>query len=1221
MPYPEYVIKRDGNFAPFDPSRIREAIKKAMLATNKYDKNKLKEIVDYVLKIIEEKYDRKENPKVEEIQDIVELALMKFDEYEVAKAYITYRKEKEKIRKEKMAILGKFYEEKIAKRFSLNSIRLLANRYLLKNEDGSLKEGPKQMFERVAMLVVIPDILYDPRIFDKDGKQKVWETDEFDPERYENKIGLGKMGEDKYKVYWNRYHLERMKHLYDELNKQGKMKLYWREFFKKLENGEFDEYYNNFLEYFNIMISKKFIPNSPTLFNAGTRLGQLSACFVLDIDDSMESIMETAKEAAIIFKSGGGVGINYSKLRPEGDIVASTTGVASGPVSFMKIIDTVTDVVKQGGKRRGANMGILEIWHPDIEKFVHAKEIEGILENFNISVMITPEFWEYYEKNEDFPLINPRNGKVWGKIDPKKFFSDLAYMAWKTADPGVLFMDNINKRNVMARSKGPIRSTNPCVTGDTLVVTDQGLVRAKDLKDGMKVFTLDGWCEIEEVLDNGIKDIYEIELENGMRVKATREHKLLTSNGWKKVEDIKEGEKIRIVVEDVKYEYASPLHENFAEFLGYWVADGILNESDYASLHAGKELELANHFTNQLSDIAGNSLVATYGNQLTIYAHKKEFVEQIRKISKMDVSQINNKEIPEIIFKSNKKAQAAFLRGLFTANGTVYDANGTVTISLSSTSKKPLEEVQILLSTFGIYSIITNEKEEGKGDASKQTYKLLIGGRDSYLFMKKIGLVGEKNKKLAKLIKDKKFPKNERDFVSIKSIKYVGKERVFDIKAPPSYTWITNGIYSYDCGEEPLYPYESCNLGSINLYEFVKENDKGETIFDWEDFEKTIRISYRFLDNIIDVNKYPLEKIERQTKAHRKVGLGLMGLADMFFALRIPYNSEEGFKLMKKVAEFLSYYAMDESVNRAIERGVFPDYELSDYKNGELPLEGFYHKEEWTLDWNKLKERIMKHGIRNIEVTTIAPTGSISMIADTSSSIEPQFALVFEKRVVAGDYFYVDKELKKQLISHGLWNDELLKKISENGGSLQGIDEIPEELKKVFVTALDIPWWDHVRAQAVFQLWITTSISKTINMPSWATPEDVEKAYLLAHKMGCKGVTVYRDGSKSRQVIYIPGEKQKKRIFEVMNRIKNKTLAIMEAMGIKPPKWIFEEVVEEEQNNGIKNLKLDISLEKIEKEAEDISVKKCPVCGNDKLVYQSGCVSCPVCGWSECVIA
>ncbi len=870
----EKIKKRDGTIVPFDKTKIADAIWKAAQTVGGKDRELSFKLADEVVKILEEQT-KGEIPSVEQVQDIVEQVLVENGHYKTAKAYITYRKYKEEIRKEKIALLGKFYEEKIAKKFSINAIRLMESRYLLRDEEGNLKEGPKEMFQRIAALVVIPDILYDSRIFDKNGEQEIHEKEDFNEEEWEGKIGLGEGKEFGFK--WNRWHLERMKALYDELNMRGQMKVSWSEFFNMLKNGEFEQYYENFLDYFNLMVDKKFLPNSPTIFNAGAKLGQLSACFVLDIEDNMESIMDTAKHAAIIFKSGGGIGINYSKLRPEGDRVSSTGGTASGPVSFMRIIDTVTDVVKQGGKRRGANMGILEVWHPDINKFIHAKDEEGKFENFNISVMLDKEFWDAYNSGSRYPLVNPKNGKVMGYLEPKKFLEEVAYLAWKTGDPGVLFKDNINSRNVMKEAKGEIRSTNPC-------------------------------------------------------------------------------------------------------------------------------------------------------------------------------------------------------------------------------------------------------------------------------------------------------------------------------------------------GEEPLYPYESCNLGSINLYAFIKikngnGNGEKEVYFDWEELDKTIEIAYKFLDNVIDVNKFPMPEIERETKLRRKVGLGIMGLADALFALGIPYNSEEGFDFMRESFEHITYYSMWHSVQRAKERGTFDEYEESSYVKGEMPVEGYYHKEIWTLDWEKLKEEIQKYGIRNVETTTIAPTGSISMFFDASSGIEPQYALAFEKRVTVGTFYYTDIEFERQLKERGLYTNEILKKVAENGGSVQGIEEIPEDMRKVFVTALDIPWWDHVRAQGVMQLWVTTSISKTINMPQWVDSEDVLKAYITAHEMGCKGVTIYRDGSKTSQVYVAQGDVSRKRIEETIKLVKNETIEILKEMGIEPPEWYYE-IIEHGEIKTKKEIKEENTKEEV-----------CPICGSKNLAYQGGCITCLDCGWSKCVIA
>ena len=883
------VVKRDGRVVDFDSRRIREAIRRAMVHVNRYNEKTLQKVVEHVLKLIAEKYGREKIPHVEEIQDIVELSLVKFDLYEVAKAYIIYRKERERIREEKKKILEKDYVDEVDKAFSLNALRLMAARYLMKDEEGKLREGPKQMFQRVAALIVIPDILHDPEIFDKEFSQPKHPDEDFDPVAHEGKIGLGRRSNGEFEVTWNRWHLERMKSLYDELNRQHAMKLPWSIFLKMLMEGRFEKYYENYRRYYELMVKKKFMPNSPTLFNAGARLGQLSACFVLDIDDNIESIMEAAKDAALIFKSGGGVGINYSKLRPEGDLVFSTFGVASGPVSFMRIIDTVTDVVKQGGKRRGANMGILEIWHPDIETFIHSKEKEGFLENFNISVLISPDFWKHYEEKKPYPLINPRDGKVWKTVDPVRLFRSIAEAAWKSAEPGVLFLDNINKHNIFERKYGKIRSTNPC-------------------------------------------------------------------------------------------------------------------------------------------------------------------------------------------------------------------------------------------------------------------------------------------------------------------------------------------------GEQPLYPFESCNLGSLNIYAFIKFDERGNAFFDWDDFAEAVKVAVNFLDNVIDVNKYPLAMIEYKTKRTRRIGLGVMGVADALFALGIPYNSEEGFKFMRRLAEFLAYHAYLKSIELAEERGPFPAYWESDYPAGRMPIEGFYHPEWWTLDWKNLVEKIKKHGIRNSHVTTVAPTGSISMLVDVSSGLEPQYALVYEKRVTVGTFYYVDKEFERQLKERGLLNDALLKKITENGGSIQGLEEIPEDLRRVFLVAYDIPWWDHIRAQHEFQKWIDASVSKTINMPAWVTVEDVLKAYLFAYKLGLKGLTIYRDTSRSVQVLVTPSQK----LNRYVTLTPNNTLKIMESLGIEPPAVSVGEVKEERRKRIMEVMysgegELETASTTTEKGSgpkhPTIKIEKCPVCNGMNLVYQEGCVRCLDCGWASCVIA
>ncbi|MEM2517118.1 MAG: adenosylcobalamin-dependent ribonucleoside-diphosphate reductase [Candidatus Nitrosocaldus sp.] len=868
------IRKRDGSIVEFQISKITNAIYKALVATRRPDYALAERLAEKVVqRLIKQGFDASNIPGVEDVQDIVETVLIDEGLADTAKAYILYRHERRRIREEKMKILERSRLDEVDKALSTNSLRVLASRYLLRDENGKIVESPKQMFERVAILIAIPDMLRDARVFMLDGKFKrddvarvnayIESIDELD----------GKYGIGRYRL--NKWHVEAMLRLYKELALQNRMKVGIDELLSMLEKGEFDAYEKRVEEYYRLMVDMYFLPNSPTLMNAGARLGQLSACFVLPIHDDLASIMKTATDAALIFKSGGGVGINYSNLRPEGDIVASTSGVASGPVSFMRIVDTTTEVVKQGGKRRGANMGILEVWHPDIEKFVTAKTKPGVLENFNVSVGVWSDFIDAVRSNEKYALRNPRNGKIVGYIDARQMMELIAISAWQSAEPGMIFLDNMNKYNVMKGVQGLIRATNPC-------------------------------------------------------------------------------------------------------------------------------------------------------------------------------------------------------------------------------------------------------------------------------------------------------------------------------------------------GEQSLYPYESCNLGSINLAKLVKRRADGSYEFDWQKYEQIIRLATRFLDNVIDVSKYPIDEIDKATKASRRIGLGIMGLADLLYMLKIPYNSREGYELMNKIAEALTYYSMDESVEIAKARGAFPLYNESDYINGRLPVAGYYElpKEEHTHDWDALIEKIKRYGIRNSQTTTVAPTGTLSMIADCSGGIEPTFALVYEKHVTVGKFYYTNRIFEEALREAGIYSDELLERIAENYGSVRGLDGVPEEMQKVFVTAMDIHWADHIMAQAVWQRWISNAIAKTINMPNDVTAEDVKCSYLLAHELGLKGITVFRDGSRQQQVLHITGESKVKRfdaipssyVVEYIRRhVKDGTLL----------KEIESAIL---KSNRAKSSRVYTLTSASEDEA------LCPLC-KSKLVFAEGCNTCMNCGWSSCIVS
>src|SRR5947208_5153055 len=646
--------------------------------------------------------------------------------------------------------------------------------------------------------------------------------------------------------------------------------------------------------FYEVMVDGGFLPNSSTLMNAGKGNElQYSACYVLPIGDSMQEIFDSVKAAAIIHQSGGGTGFAFSRLRPKDDIVRSTGGRASGPVSFLRVFNAATEAVKQGGSRRGANMGILRVDHPDILEFIDCK-LDGGIANFNISVAATDTFLEALAKGTDYDLVNPRTGRVTGRLSARAVFDRIVRAAWRTGDPGMIFIDRINRSPANPTPEiGMVEATNPCVTGATMVATPDEWRRADTVQSGDLILTVKGSRPVKRVEIYPATLVFRVEFSDGGVLHATAGHQFYVARGG-----------------------------------GAFVAIRL------DRCHAG-------------------------------------------------------------------------------------------------------DEVQTLL-------------HEQFGSAK------------------------------------------------ILSIEAAGVATTYDLYEPETDTWITEGYVSRGCGEQPLLPNEACNLGSLNVSKFARRGEDGEWSIDWDEMERVVRLAVRFLDDVIEMNPYPLPEIDATVKSNRRIGLGIMGWADLLFTMGIPYDSPEAIDLADRLMAFVKEKSHDQSAKLAEERGPFPNWSLSIYAN-DRPL-------------------------RNSTVTTIAPTGTISMIAGCSSGIEPIFALAFEHRVRQPDgervLTFVNETFERIAKERGFYSDALMREIAKRG-SLDGIPGVPEDAARIFRTSHEINHEWHVRHQAAFQRYTDNGVSKTINLPNSASEEDVARAYLLAWELGCLGITVFRDGCKGEQVLNI----------------------------------------------------------------------------------------------------
>ena len=887
--------------------------------------------------------------------------------------------------------------------------------------------------------------------------------------------------------------------------------------------------------FYDLLTSLKFLPNSPTLVNAGTGRGCLSACFVVTPEDNMESIMDVAHDAAMIEKWGGGIGFGFSKLRPRNDMIKTTHGHACGPIAVMKLYSSVGATLTQGAFRLGAHMGQLRDSHPDVRDFIHCKDNDDTLQNFNISVQITDAFMEAVRADGDWNLINPRDeGKgpadeIVETVRARDLWNEIAKSAWKTGDPGVVFIDRVWD-TAPNPQMGRIETSNPCVTGDTLVYTGDGLVPIRDLVGGTPTLSLDSRSGAEgsfsiNVWQSGVKPVYRLMTKEGYTLKLTADHEVFTEHSKVAAGDLKPGDRIRLL--NHKGSFGSLGDRNLGLVLGWLTGDGHIDTKRAVLSFYGNDHELGAEVAQATQSVVagvGQRPTRTYPTSMHVTKAGRGMIQstRLRDVAlELGLTEDDWHHVPQVVYQGSEDMQRAYLQSLFDADGTVTGSGPDkgVSVRLNSSYLELLEGVQRLLLNFGIASRIYLRRKErvasmpnGKGGYKEYTtlsnYEVVIGKDNVRRFMDEIGFLNEnKNIRLQEVVSryGRRGFYKEQFLATFENLEPLGSEPVYDLTEPMTHSFVANGFCISNCGEEFLENYGNCCLGSINLDLHVRNG-----AFDWDSLEETVRTSVRFLDDVININTFPIPRLREVNLATRRIGLGVMGWADALVRMGIPYDSEEGLNLADELGGFLQRIAWDESANLAKERGPFPQYEDSALRQRGLPP------------------------VRNSSIITIAPTGTISRLAGCSSGIEPHFALAWWSNILWKDHEGSSSRLMDaptsimESLRHELGDDarvrQVLEEITNNPAGAESILKEHGLSPSIYRTAMAISPEAHVRMQAAWQKHVTNSVSKTINLPNSASIDDVRKAYELAWETDCKAVTVYRDGSKSMQVLETSSE-------------------------------------------------------------------------------------------------
>ena len=901
------------------------------------------------------------------------------------------------------------------------------------------------------------------------------------------------------------------------------------------EYAKTDEDFENV---YNLMKNNVLRGNTPVFFNAGTKHKIFSACYVVGIEDSMNSIYDVANVARKIFQHGSGIGIPIGNLREkdanifEGNKNDSPMGKSSGPISFMQLFDAVGATTKSGGRaRRAAIMCVMPVWHPDIMDFIGCKEVDGKFSNMNISVAITDKFMRSFKDNIPYELKSPSDGETVREMNARQIWDNIIDMAWKTGDPGIIFIDTMNKYNTLQKIM-IIQATNPSLRAGTKILTENGIFPIEQLEN--KRFNIinqnSEYSPAECFLSGKDKELYEMTLEGNKKYYATAEHKwpVFVNGKYEKTEtsNLKIGDNLPIAkITSLNYGHIGSYEDGFV--VGWNLGDGwITDRTDnskrqYGFIFSDDDINNGTYFKieNYLSTISGNRYnnITTRNGCIEINTSCKKIDENFKLFGVGKKSDgLPNKIWTEL----SEDFRKGLIDALFSSDGYV-DLKGDRVIFVTS-HEKLANDVFDLLGFYGIKTRLSTSSSTSKFPNGKDynktytRYNVSFSGTSVFHFREIFNLSNKrKNELLWKLPKSKE--RLDQSHVRIKNIiKTDLKENVWDIRVyDDTHTFKISHAITGNCGEQPLGPYLACNISSINVHKFCKDGE-----FDFDGLYSQSYDVMNYMDNLIDVMEFPDERFKVNVMKYRPIGIGLMGLSDAMFELDIPYDSQEGKVFAGQIMKTINTACIEASADRARELGTFEKYDL--VKDDVIRILA-----EHTDNNEYVMDKVRKYGVRNSQFTTAAPTGTTALSCDCSYGIEPSFGLIFQKTLIeTGETVTIVNPIFKRRFENEAWyTPDLVEKIVANKGSLKGIRGIPKEVRDVFVVAHDIKYKDRIDVQAELQKYCSTGISSTLNLPSTATRDEVSELYRYAYQKGLKGVTIYRDGSKKSQPISFTRDK------------------------------------------------------------------------------------------------